>query len=329
MHTPVRWGILGTGRMAGAFATALRALPDAELRAVASRSPDAAARFAAAHGIHVGHAGYEALAGDPDIDVVYVATPHARHARDALLCLAAGKAVLLEKPFTINAGEAAAVIAAARGRGLFVMEAMWTRFVPAMVALRRLLAEVAIGTPQLLVAGGAYIPDAAPGHYLLERTLGGGVLLDAGVYLVSLASLIFGAAVDVHGTATLNDDGIDVQDAMALRYAAGGVANLYVSLRARQSPAATLLGSEGRLTVHPPVFCPDRLTLARSGADEQVIEAPHTGSGYQYQAVEVMRCLREGRTESETMPLAESLAIMRTLDELRRRFGVRYPGEGT
>jgi predicted dehydrogenase len=315
--------------MAAAFATALRMLPDAVLGAVGSRDRAKATVFAAEHDARASYGDYGALAGAEDIDVVYIATPHAMHADNARLFLEAGKPVLLEKPFTLNAAQAEGLIARSRSRKLFLMEAMWTRFVPAVVRLRELIAAGTIGTPQVVIAGGAYIPSVAPEYYLVNRALGGGVLLDAGVYLVSFASMLFGTPTEITGTAELNADGIDVQEAMALRYAQGEVASLYVSMQARQAPAATVLGSEGRIFVHAPIFCPGRLTLSVHGRDDEILELPADGNGYHYQAIEVMQCLRAGATESATMPLAETLEILRTLDALRAHFGVTYPGEST
>ncbi|MGI9260473.1 MAG: Gfo/Idh/MocA family protein, partial [Woeseiaceae bacterium] len=195
MGTPDRLniGILGTGRMAHAFATGIRETDKATLVAVGSRNAETAKQFADEFGIIAAHAGYAALAGDPNVDLVYVASPHSLHSEHCLMCLDAGKAVLCEKPFSINAQEARAVIERARKQQLFLMEAMWTRFIPAVCRLRELLEAGAIGETKLLVAGGAYMPEFDPDFYLFRPDLGGGVLLDAGVYLVSIASMIFGA----------------------------------------------------------------------------------------------------------------------------------------
>jgi predicted dehydrogenase len=327
MTDRIRWGILGTGRIALKFAQALARLPDAEVAAVGSRAAEGAARFAGRFGIARPHASYAALVADPDVDVIYVATPHAFHAEHALLCLEAGKPVLCEKPFTLNAHETERVIAAARAKRLFLMEAMWTRYVPAIVRLRELLAAGAIGEPQLLIAGGAFIPEFNPEFYLFNRALGGGVLLDAGVYLVSLASMVFGQPDRILGHGVVNDTGIDEHDAIILGHPGGAIASLYVSLRARRPPDALLLGADGRIEVHAPIVCPRRLTLQRTGAEPEVIEPDFEGDGYHYQAIEVMRCLRAGALESPVMPLAETLSVMRTLDAVRAQLGLRYPTE--
>jgi predicted dehydrogenase len=189
----IRWGILGTGRIAGQFARGLAALDDAELVAVGSRAAQTAAEFADEHGVPHRHASYADLAADPDLDAIYVATPHPFHKGNSLLCLGAGKAVLCEKPFTINAAEAEEVVAAARGQGRFLMEAMWTRFVPAAARVRELLAEGAIGEVRMLRADFGYRAGIDPNGRLFNLALGGGALLDVGVYTVSFASMVFGA----------------------------------------------------------------------------------------------------------------------------------------
>jgi predicted dehydrogenase len=324
--TAIRWAILGTGRMAGSFAADLALLPDAMLAAVGSRSAEQAARFAAQYRAPATGTYAEVTARD-DIDAVYIATPHALHCEHALLCLAAGKPVLLEKPFTINAAEARNVIDAARGQGLALMEAMWTRFVPSVVRLRELLAGRVIGDVQLMVAGGAFMPARDPQYYLFNRELGGGVLLDAGVYLVSYASMIFGAPAGVAALARIGDTGVDEHDAVLLEHPGGALANLYVSLRARCSPDLRLYGDRGSIHVHAPLFAPRRITVTRTGESEQLLEFPFDGTGYRFQAAEFNDLLRAGRMESRVMPLDETLRIMRTLDEIRAQIGMRYPCE--
>lgn len=312
--------------MAANFAADLAGAGDCTVHAVGSRNMAKAAAFADRFGIPRRFESCAALAGS-DIEAVYIATPHSSHCRDALECLEAGKAVLCEKPFAINHGEAGQMVEAAARSGVFLMEAMWTRFIPAVVQMREWLGLELIGEPQLMIAGGAFIPEFDPEFYLFRPELGGGVLLDAGVYLVSLASMVFGAPAAVRALGEKRDNGIDEHDAIILSHAAGGLASLYVSLRTRMPPELTLLGSQGSIRLHPPVFCPRRITLTRSGRDAEIMEFDFSGSGYRFQAQEVERCLREGRTGSEVMPVEESLGIMRTLDEIRAQLGVRYPME--
>jgi dihydrodiol dehydrogenase / D-xylose 1-dehydrogenase (NADP) len=323
----IRLGILGTGNMARQFAAALHHAGNIELIAAGSRRQESAERFAREFGLRKFHAGYEELAADRDIDLVYVATPHSCHLSNTLMCLDAGKAVICEKPFAINANEAAAMIAKAREKKLFLMEAMWTRYIPAVVRLRELLAEDAIGEVQLMIAGGAFMPDFTPEAYLFRPELGGGVLLDAGVYLVSMASMVFGAPGKILAAGCIGERGIDEHDALLLQHDGGALASLYVSLRARSSPDMTLLGDGGKIYLHAPVFAPRMLTLGVHGKGEEVLNFPFAGNGYQFQAIEAAKCILAGRTESVSMPLDETLGIMRTLDEVRNQLGVKYPME--
>ena len=327
MADALRWGILGTGRMARAFARDLELLPDARLIGVGSRSREGAQRFGEEFKVPLRFGSYGELAAAEQLDVIYVASPPALHCEHALLCLQAGKHVLCEKPFALSAAQARRMIDAAESQGVFLMEAMWTRFIPAVVQLRHLLAEQKIGNVQLLLAGGAFIPDPDPDFYLFRRDLGGGVLLDAGVYLVSMASMVLGAPVQIAALGALGSGGVDDHEGMVLSHAAGPLAMLHVSLRTRAAPDMTLLGSRGKIHAAAPIFCPRRLAITISGEGEDVQDFPFAGSGYRYQAAEVARCLRDGRRESEIMSLAETLQIMTTLDRVRAQLGVTYPGE--
>jgi len=324
---PFKVGILGTGRMARELATSLAALDDVRLHAVGSRDEGRAKAFAADFDAPAHYGDYAALANDPDVDLVYVSTPHARHLDDSLLCVEAGKAVLCEKPLTINAREALTLIDAAQDRGTFLMEALWSRFLPAYHKLGELLAAGTIGEVQLMIAGGAFTPDYQPGFYLFDRELGGGVLLDAGVYLVSAASLVFGMPSEVHATGNIGRYGVDEQDAILLQHEGGGSALLYVSLTTRQSPALELLGTAGRIHLDAPIFAPGGLTLELFGEAPQHIRLPYAGNGYHYQVAAAARAIRNGATECDAMPLAESLAILHTMDAIREQTGMRYAAD--
>ncbi|MGQ0603612.1 MAG: Gfo/Idh/MocA family protein [Anaerolineales bacterium] len=322
----IRWGILGTGNIAKAFAGALARAPDAEITAVGSRSRETALAFAQAFGVKRAHASYETLAGDPDVDVIYVSSPHSSHAEHTLLCLNAGKAVLCEKPLALNAAQAQTMIRTAREHNVFLMEAMWTRFFPAMERFRELVAEGGIGEPRLLAADFGFRTDFDPKSRLFDPALGGGALLDVGVYAVSLASMVFGSATGVTGLAHLGPTGVDEQAAMVLSYPSGQLAVLYTATRTESPQEATLLGTAGRIRIHSNWWRPERLTL-HTAAGEQTLEIPYDGNGYHYEVEEVQRCLREGRRESARMPLDESLAVLRTMDALRVQWGVRYSEE--
>ena len=327
MSDKIKWGIMGTGRIAGSFAIALKNLDDSELYGIGSRSEENADAFSDEYSVPKRFHDYESLAADPDIDVVYIATPHSLHKENCLMCLEHGKAVLCEKPFTINAAEAAAVINFARERRLFLMEAMWSRFVPAAIKLKELIEDKIIGDIQYLFAGGAFIPEFDPDHYLFKKELGGGVLLDGGIYPVSLASWLLGYPDRIQSAGRLNSSGIDDHDALLLEYDCGAIAGLHVSMRTQSPPDITVLGSKGKIYVHPAMFCPSKITLSLFDAEETEIALPFASNGYQYEAMEVNRCLREGKTESKVMPLDETLAIMRMMDEIRGQFGLKYPME--
>lgn len=327
MSAPVRVGIVGTGRMADAFASSLPHASSVTLQGVASRTQDSANRFAARHGAVRAHAGLDALLDDDSVELVYIATPHALHCSEALRSLEAGKHVLCEKPFAINAGEARRMVSLARERGLFLMEAMWTRYLPATVRLRELMAEDVLGQLGIVVAGGAFIPPYDPDDYLFRPDLGGGVMLDAGMYLVSWASMLFGVPDRILASGRIGDHGVDEHDAVLLEHGDGGIAQLYVSLRARRAPDVLLIGEKGSIRMHPPVFAPQALTLSLAGEPERTESLPFDGPGYQFEAMEAAACIRSGRTESALMPLDETLSIMATLDEIRRQIGLSYPME--
>jgi predicted dehydrogenase len=261
--TPIRWGILGTGSIARLFARDLGDLPDAELVAVGSRSRERAEAFGRELGVPHRFGSYAELVGNPQVDVVYVATPASAHRKNMLLCLEAGKAVLCEKPFTVDAGEAREVVAAARRHGRFLMEAMWTRFVPATVKLRELLAAGAIGNVRCMIADLGRSSDLRPKARLLSPELGGGALLQSGIYLVSLASMIFGSPDQVRSLADAGASGVDEQAGVLLGYPEGKLALLFCSIGARTSREATVVGTAGQIRIHPPVVCPSSLTLLR------------------------------------------------------------------
>jgi predicted dehydrogenase len=324
---PVRLGIIGTGRMAQAFAAALPTARGVTLRAVASRSRENAALFAAKFGAPSACSGLDRMLEDDAVELVYIASPSAMHCEQTLRCLEAGKHVLCEKPFAINAEQAARMIRLARARDLFLMEAMWTRYVPAVVRLRDLLAEGVLGRVSLMVAGGAFMPAFDPDNYLFRPELGGGVLLDAGVYLVSWASMLFGTPRRVLATGRLGASGVDEHDAVLLDHDDGAVAQLFVSLRAKCAPEVLLAGEHGSIRVHPPLFAPRALTVRLAGAEEETITLPFEANGYQFEAEEAAACIRSGRTESKVMPLDESLAIMGTLDAIRCQIPMVYPME--
>ena len=321
------WGILGAGSIARQFATGLQVLPQAELTAIGSRSPEKADQFGDQFGIPHRHGSYQDLVGDPEVDVIYVATPHPMHKENSLLCLEAGKAVLCEKPFTLNAGEARQVIECARRKKLFLMEAMWTRFLPLMVQVREWLAEEVIGEARMLTADFGFRAKMDPEGRLFKPALGGGSLLDIGVYTVALAYMVFGRPpAKITGLAHLGATGVDEQAAFILGFDRGELALLSSAARTNTPQEARIDGTRGRLRLET-FWRGTRATLSVEGQEPQTVEMPLAGNGYNYEAAEVMRCLEEGQLESETMPLEETLSIQETLDEIRRQWGLKYPTE--
>jgi predicted dehydrogenase len=327
MVKPVRWGILGTGWIANEFAQGLAQLSDAELVAVGSRTAGSAQRFGEPYNVPHRHGSYQALVEDADVDVIYVATPNPLHKKHSLLCLESGKAVLCEKPFALNAREAEEVIQAAREHKLFLMEAMWSRFFPLMAKVRSLLADRAIGDVQMLVADLGIQFDFDPLDRRYALGLGGGALLDLGVYLVSFASMIMGPPSKIASLAHLGETGVDEQAGIVFEYGQGQVSTLHTSIRVDSPVEAILMGTKGQIRLNPWWIRPDRLTLSVTGGETTTIEMPYEGNGYQFEAAAVMDCLRANELESELMPLDETLSIMQTMDAIRAQWGLKYPME--
>ncbi len=328
-----RWGIIGTGNIAGQFARGLAVLPDAELVAVGSRSQSSADAFGDEFGVPHRHASYAALAADAEVDAVYVATPHGSHMDNSLLCLEGGKAVLCEKPFAVNAAQAERMVREARARGLFLMEAMWTRYFPLMGRVRSLIDEGALGEVRRLHADFGYRTDVKPDYWLFDLEQGGGGLLDVGIYPISLASMLLGrpgtvVPETVVAAAHLGETGVDEETEVILSYPGGRLAVCSTAVRTQTPWEATIMGTEAMLRILTPWWQPSKMKLIRPDWSSEDIEVPYEGNGYQYEAAEVMRCVREGKLESPLMPLDETLAIMRTLDEVRRQIGLVYPADG-
>ena len=324
MDQPIRWGILGTGRIARAFATALRDIPGAELAAVASRSSDSAQQFGREFDIGRCHASYQALADDAQVDIVYIATPHTLHAENALMCLHVGKHILCEKAFTMNQREAAQVIALARQKKLFLMEAMWTRFLPAIVEAKRIVASGAIGKVQQVQSDLGFVATVGLEHRLLNPELGGGAVLDLGIYPLSTSAFFLGPVAAVQAVGEFSATGIDLQTAFSLRHRDGGVSSCMCSLRTRTPGEMTISGELGTIRLHARFNQSETLTVTLADGSTRTLHCPFIGNGYAHEAIEVMRCLRAGLTESPVMPLDETLALMGILDSIRAQIGLSY-----
>ncbi|HEU4910681.1 MAG TPA: Gfo/Idh/MocA family oxidoreductase [Actinomycetes bacterium] len=323
-----RWGVIGTGGIARTFTRDLSLLPDAVVTAVGSRRQESADGFAREHGVERAFASYEQLVSSSDVDAVYVATPHPGHHDAARLAIEAGKAVLVEKPFTLNAREAESLVAAARDRGTFLMEAMWTRFLPHVVRLREVIASGALGEVRTVVAEHGQWFARDPEHRLFATALGGGALLDLGIYPVSFASMVLGPPTTVTAVSDVAFTGVDATTSVLLQHEGGAHAVITTSLEAAGANRASIAGTEARLEVDSVWYSPTTFTVrARDGREIEHFDLPHEGGGHRHQAAEVARCVREGRTESDVMPLDETVTIMATLDEIRRQIGLVYPGE--
>ncbi|MEU6986300.1 Gfo/Idh/MocA family oxidoreductase [Streptomyces sp. NPDC046324] len=327
MGKTVRWGVLATGGIAAKFAGDLLAADDAEVVAVASRTEASARAFADRFGIPKAYGAWAELVADPDVDVVYVATPHHAHREAAGLALEAGKAVLCEKALTLNAREAEELAALARDRGLFLMEAMWMYCNPLVRQLAELVRDGAIGEVRTVQADFGLAGPFAADHRLRDPAVGGGALLDLGVYPVSFAHLLLGEPDSVQAHALLSPEGVDLNTGMLLGWCSGASALLSCSLVADTPMAASVTGSAGRIDVPSGFFFPDRFTLRRPGREPEEFVLDGDRQSLLPEAAEVARCLRAGLTESPLVPLEGSLAVMRTLDAVRDRIGVRYPQE--
>ncbi|PPF84204.1 oxidoreductase [Pseudoclavibacter sp. RFBJ3] len=318
----VRWGILGAGNIARTFVGDLVA-QGLEVAAVASREATRAAEFAAELSIPTSYGSYEALVADPGVDVIYIATPQAFHAEQALLAIDGGKPVLVEKSFTNDAPEAERVVAAARAKGVFVMEAMWTRFLPTADAIGDVLERGSIG--ELVSVSSSHFQnlDVAPTSRHGNPQLGGGVMADLGVYGISFASRYLGEPTSMLVDGEASELGVDLSASVLLRHGAGRTSATLTRMDAPGSNRAAIVGSDGWIDIDSVFYASTSFTVYDGGGGQRELlrfdKPQHVGRGMQFQALEVERCLSAGELESPRMPLDESIAIMRTLDEVRAR----------
>jgi predicted dehydrogenase len=319
MNEPLGWGLIGTGGIAQSFAADLMYTESGRAAAVGSRHMDSANRFADRLNIPNRHASYEALVADPDVDVVYVATPHPMHHANALLALRAGKPVLVEKAFTMNATEAEELVATARAEGLFLMEAMWTRFLPHVAEIRRLLAEGALGEVVTVTADHGQWFAQDRDFRLFAPELGGGALLDLGVYPVSFASMVLGKPDRIVTLVDPAFTGVDGQTSMLFGYASGAQAVLTCTLFAESPTRGAIVGTDARIEIDGNFYAPTSFDVISRTGERTHFEASHEGRGLWHEAEEVARCLREGLLESPFMPLDESVQIMQTMDAVLQR----------
>ena len=330
----LRWGIVATGRIAHRVTRDLACLEDAELQAVSSRSQGSAAAFAGQYGFAASYhdtpsaTGYQQLFADPDVDVVYIATPHAQHYEVARAALESGKHVLCEKPLTINAREATDLVALAGQRGLFLMEAVWTRFLPATRRALELISSGEIGAVRWVQADLGFPAVYDPADRLWDPAAGGGALLDLAVYPLTWAVAALGIPVRITASGHLNQDGVDVQNTLTLEYPEGAAAQLSSSLQAAGPGTATLGGSAGWIRTGSPLYNPRALEICGRDGAIRTEEFPEETEGFIHELRETGRCIRAGLQESPLMPWAETVQIMGLLDEARNQLGLRYPNDG-
>ena len=323
----VRWGIVGPGRIASKVVADFPHVPGAEAVAVASRSIDRAKAFAAEHGLPRAHGSYRDILDDPDVDVVYIATPHPQHRAIALAALRAGKGVLVEKAFTVTPQATREIAALAAETGVFAMEAMWTRFQPAVVALRELLADGAIGEVRGVQVDLGVRNPLRPDDRFVAPELGGGALFDLTVYPISFAQMVLGTptAVSAHGVVTA--EGVDLEESVVLAFASGATAALMTTLRCATPGQARVFGTDGWIDELPRFHHPDTIVLPLAGRAPEDITRPHVGGGYCHELIEVTECLTAGRVESAAMPLADTIAVQDAMGEVAARLGMD-PQEG-
>jgi predicted dehydrogenase len=326
MSDTVRWGIAGPGGIAKGFADGMRLVDDGVITAVASRSQERADAFAAEFGIPTAYGDYRALADDPEIDVVYVATVASQHEANTLLFLEAGKHVLCEKPFALSAQQARRMAGAARDRGLFLMEAMWSRFLPAYRELQRVLDEGRIGEVLQVEADFGFRWPFDPEHRHFDLGTGGGGLLDLGIYPVQLCTLVLGLPERVAAFGHVGETGVDEQVAAVLDHGEGRLGVIKTALRVNLACTARISGTDGWVDLPAFMHCPDWLSVNGPDGSER-IDAAYEGNGLRFQVPEVHRCLGEGLTESPVMSLGETIAIAGILDDIRGQIGLVYPGE--
>lgn len=325
----IGWGIIGCGGISAKFAEGLAGVDGARLVGCAARDAGRAADFAGHFGFEKSYGSYEQLAADPDIDVVYIGTIHPAHVSNALVCIENGKSVLCEKPFAINIQQTKQMIDAAKKADVYLMEAMWTRFIPAVRELNKMLSDGVIGDISSMTAEFGFRP-ARTTKRLFELELGGGALLDVGIYPVSFASMVFGGKPDnFKSMVEMGPTGVDEKAAIIMEHGGKRFANLSFSVNTPMSNEAIISGSKGYIRVGCPFWHPQQLTLHLDGQEPKVYDFPFDEglNGYSYEAMAVMEDLANGRKENATMPLSETLEIMQTLDNIRADWGLKYPCE--
>jgi predicted dehydrogenase len=325
----IKWGIIGCGKIANMFATSLKALDDGTLLAGASRTPGRAAAFAEKRGMDRAYSDYEALVADPDIDAVYIATTHNFHYENARLCLENGKHVLCEKPFTVNAAQTRELMKLASEKKLFMMEAVWTRFLPAIRKLQALLSEGVVGEVLTVKADFSIAGEFGAEHRLKNRALAGGALLDLGIYPITFASVVFGGQpARIQSSAVIGETGVDDRSFYLFDYEGGRRAMLSSSFTHNAPSEGIICGTKGYIRV-PGFHQAHEFQIHREGnTPPETVSLPYgEGENFKFEIAHAMECIAAGKLESDIMPLSETLAVMQTMDALRAQWGLLYEGE--
>jgi predicted dehydrogenase len=329
MTNKIRWGIVGTGGIAHKFAQALAVLPDAQLVAVSSRKKETAEKFASEFNIKNTHVGADSLANDKNVDAVYIATPHPNHKIETISCLKAGKAVLCEKPLAMNSRQVAEMIECAKQNNSFLMEGMWTYFFPAVKKIRQLISNGDIGEVRLAIVNFCVdFKNPDPAHRILNPNLGGGTLLDIGVYDIAYAQMIFGKEPSqIESIVHIGPTGVDEQASMVFNYGNGQMASLNFSGRLAMPCEALIFGTLGRIRVPHMFHHPDTFILEIGDSRQKEYKFDRLGNGYTYEILEVMQCLKDGKLQSDIMPWSASTSFMNTMDKIRKQWNLVYPME--
>jgi predicted dehydrogenase len=324
INEPIKWGILGLGNIARKFAEDLALCEDAELKAVGSRSLSKSNDFGKNHSAKCSYGSYQELVDDPEVQVVYIATPHVYHAELTHLCLDHGKAVLCEKPFAMGLTEVEGMISKAKDKNLFLMEALWTRFIPGFEKVLSLIEEGTIGTVERVHADFGFVADFDPDKRLFNKELGGGALLDIGIYPLYLSLATLGMPVKIDAKAVFSETGVDAATSMLLTYEGGYSAILDCTLKTNTQVEGWIHGSKGSIKMHSRFHHPTNISILTDGKSDQLIEIPFIGNGYFHEIEEVNDCLRQGAKQSEKMNHQNSLDLMSLLDQVRAQIGLHY-----
>ena len=327
MEQSIRWGIIGTGWIADRMAEALKVVEYAELVAVGSRTKKGAEEFARRHRIGTAYGSYEELAAAPGIDVAFIGTPHPLHAANTVMCLKNGKAVLCEKPFAMNEHEVLRMITTARERDLFLMEAFWTRFLPSTRKVMELIGSGAIGEVRHIKSDFGVYREFDPGHRAFNKSLGGGSLLDIGIYPVFLTLLLWGEPDGISCVPHIGPTGVDESLALTFTYSNGRIATLFSSFTVNSTVETHICGTRGRIKMNRMWHSPVPIELTTGEERHETIDFDYVGNGYNYEAEEVVRCLQSGKKESDILPLDFSVRLIRLLDRIRQEMGLVYDAD--